>query len=265
MRIFKKIGKFIKIWWLFSLNSFRVMLGDRIGVFCFLVGKILRFLLFMVFIIFLTKKTNSIAGYGPREALFVFLTFNIVDVVSQFLFREVYRFGAKVSSGEFDFILLKPISPLFRSLMGGADVLDLITVFPLLGLVIFVGKDFSPDFLRVFLFIILIVNSILISASFHIFVLALSLVFWNLDYLLQIYRDLMGLGRFPIEIYREPVRTFLNFFIPVGIMIMVPARTLIGMINIKWILLSFLISFVFVCLSLLSWKYALRKYTSYSS
>ena len=54
----------------------------------------------------------------------------LIDVISQFLFREVYRFRPLVVSGEFDLVLVKPVSSLFRSLAGGADVIDLITIPP---------------------------------------------------------------------------------------------------------------------------------------
>jgi len=42
---------------------------------------------------------------------------------AQLLFRDVYRFRPKVVSGDFDLILVKPINPLFRVLLGGADPL----------------------------------------------------------------------------------------------------------------------------------------------
>src|SRR3990167_903648 len=86
------MSKYFKIWWLMSKNAFISMLANRLGASVFMFGKLLRFGFFLVFIIFLLKGTNTLAGYNLNQTLFFFLTFNLIDVVTQFLYREVYRF-----------------------------------------------------------------------------------------------------------------------------------------------------------------------------
>src|SRR3989304_10429335 len=120
-KLYRQLKYYLKIWFLMSKNSFLVVLSHG-GVFLlFLLGKIIRFSLFFAFIYFLITGTKTIAGYNFTQTAFFFLTFNLIDVLSQFLFREVYNFRSLVVSGNLDLVLSKPINPLLRVLMGGAD------------------------------------------------------------------------------------------------------------------------------------------------
>ena len=87
----------------------------------------------------------------------------------------------------------------------------------------------------------------------------------ELGYGVMIYRDLTSLGRFPVDIYREPLRGFLTFLVPVGIMMTLPAKALMGLVNLQAVVLSFTLSFVLIFLSLKFWNFALTKYSSASS
>src|SRR3990170_3915639 len=169
MQTIKKASKniilYIKLWMFLSKNAFLQVLLDKLSFSIFLVVKILRFSIYLGFLFFLVKGTNTLAGYNVQETIFFFLTFNVVDVLAQFFFREVYRFRPLVVSGGFDLVLVKPINPLFRVLMGGADVIDLITIPPLLAAVWYVGKQLDPSFLHATFYILLVANGLLIASA----------------------------------------------------------------------------------------------------
>ena len=148
--------KYAKIWWLMSKNAFLAVLSQRLGFGIFLLGKLLRFAFFIGFLFFLLKGTDRLAGYNLIQTLLFFLTFSLIDTVSQFLFREVYRFRPQVVSGSFDLVLAKPVNALFRVLMGGADIIDLVTIPPLVFAVVYVGCLLHPDMLHTTYYILLI-------------------------------------------------------------------------------------------------------------
>jgi len=261
----KKIKKYFKVWWLLSKNSFMSMLSNRLGSIFFLLGKLIRFFIYLLFIVVLLKGTNSLAGYNLNQTVFFYLTFNLIDICSQFLFREVYRFRPQIIEGSFDLVLSKPINALFRSLLGGADILDFFTIPPLIIALIFVSRGLNPGFFSIILYILLIVNSLIISAAFHIFVLALGIVTLEVDHTVLIYRDLSNLGKFPIDIYKEPLKGFLTFIIPIGTMMTFPAKALMNLVTVKAVLISFFIGGLFIFLSIKFWRFALTKYSSASS
>jgi ABC-2 type transport system permease protein len=261
----KKLRKYLKIWWLMSRNSFTMVISQRLSLTFFLTGKVFRFAFFFLFLFFILKGANSLAGYNINQAIFFFLVFNVVDVISQFLFREVYRFRPMIVNGDFDFVLVKPMSSLFRSLLGGADVIDFITIPPLIFVTIYVGSLLHPSPLNTLYFILLLTNSFIIATAFHIMVLALAIITLEIDHTVMIYRDLTNLGRLPIDIYKQPLQGFITYLIPVGVMMTLPAKAIMGIVAPTGILIALLVGIVAIFVSMRFWNFALRKYTSASS
>ena len=254
--LFKRIFYYTKIWFMMSKNSFLTMLNQKLVFFIFLLGKILRFIFFLGFLSFIIKGSKVLAGYEINQVIFFYVTFVLIDTLAQFLFREVYRFRPLVVSGDFDLILVKPINSLFRILMGGMDIIDLITIPPLIFVVYYVGQMLNPNSLLVVYYILLVVSGLIIAAAFHIAVLSLGII---------TYRDLTSMGRFPVDIYKQPLRGILTYLIPVGIMVTFPAKGLMGLVSSRGVLLSLILAVSVLTLSLMFWNYALKKYTSASS
>lgn len=259
------IKRYINIWLMMSKNAFLMVLVQKSSLIIFLLGKVIRFALFIMFLIFLVRGTDSLAGYSLNQTLFFFLTFTLVDSISQFFFREVYRFRPQIVSGSFDLILVKPINSLFRSLFGGADIIDFITIPPIIYAVIYVGAMLNPTFVQVLIYILLVINGLLISAAFHIAVISLGIITIEIDHTIMIYRDLFSMGRFPVDIYREPLKGALTYLIPVAVMVTLPAKFLMGLGSPVGILISLAIGVIAIFVATRFWNYALRYYTSASS
>jgi len=242
-----------------------MVLGQRLALSFFLTGKILRFIFFFGFLFFLLKGSGSLAGYTSNQIIFFYLSFNLIDVVTQFLFREVYSFRPMIVNGDFDLVLVKPINALFRVLMGGADVIDLFTIPPIVILTIYYGALLSPTLPQIILYLILLFNSFLIATAFHIIILSMAIITLEIDHAVMIYRDITSLGRLPTDIYKEPLKAFLTYIIPVGVMMTVPGKVLMGLASPAGILIAFLVGVLFIFISLKFWNFATTKYTSASS
>jgi ABC-2 type transport system permease protein len=248
-----------------SRNSFLAYAQAKLAFAIFLFGKIFRFVFFLLFLQFVVLGTKGLAGYSVDQVVFFFVTFTLIDTVTQFLFREVYRFRPQIISGSFDLTLSKPFSPLFKSLAGGADLIDLVVIPPLLYIVIQSGMKLSPSPQQVLVYVLLVASGLAIATAFHIAVLSLAIITLEVDHTVMIYRDLMSMGRFPIDIYRQPLRGFLTYLLPVGVMVTLPGRYLMGLTSISGLALSLSLAFIFIFLSLQLWRFALRFYTSASS
>jgi ABC-2 type transport system permease protein len=257
--------KYLKIWWMMSRNSFSMVLGQRLALSFFLTGKILRFIFFFGFLFFLLKGSGSLAGYSSNQIIFFYLSFNLIDVVTQFLFREVYSFRPMIVNGDFDLVLVKPINALFRVLMGGADVIDLFTIPPIVILTIYYGALLGPTFSQVILYLILLINGFLIATAFHIIILSMAIITLEIDHAVMIYRDITSLGRLPTDIYKEPLKAFLTYIIPVGVMMTVPGKAMMGLTSPAGVLIALLVGILFIFISLKFWNFATTKYTSASS
>lgn len=248
-----------------SKNSFVMVISQKLSLFVFLTGKILRFTFFFLFLFFILKGAGTLAGYSGNQIIFFFLTFNIVDVVSQFLFREVYRFRPMIVNGDFDFVMVKPINSLFRVLMGGADIIDLITIPPLVIATVYFGILLNLNFSQVLIYLALVFNGLLIATALHIIVLSLAIITMEIDHMVMIYKDITSLGRLPADIYKQPLQTFLTYIIPVGIMMTLPAKAAMGLISPWGAVSAFIVGIISIFISLKFWNFALTKYTSASS
>jgi len=127
----KRLRFFIKIWVLMAKIAAQSQLTTNSGAILFIIGKIVRFLLFFIFLFSVLSQSGSLAGYAREEVIWFFLVFNLIDVSVQFLFRGVYVFRPLVVSGNYDLDLLKPLPSFFRPLFGWTDILDFITLIPL--------------------------------------------------------------------------------------------------------------------------------------
>ena len=181
------------------------------------------------------------------------------------LFREVYRFRSQIVTGSFDLVLSRPISPLFQSLFGWTDILDFLTFIPLVVLAFIVAQSLNATPFSVLAYLILLANAVILAAAFHIAVLAFGIISTAIDHTVMIYRDIMAMGRIPIDFYKEPVRAILTFAIPVGIMMTLPAKVLMGIFDWPILLYALVLSVLLLFLALRFWSFALNRYSSASS
>lgn len=260
------MNRYIRAWWLLSTNSFQTALENRWAAAILILGKVIRFAFFFFMLLIVLQKTRALQGYNTGQIIFFFLTFNLIDIAAQFLYREVYRFRPLIVSGDFDLVLAKPIHPLLRVLLGGADPLDLVTLVPLALLIIYFGQSLGPlTPMQIASYLFLIINALLIATAFHIAVLAFGIVTTSVDHTIMIYRDLTNMGRIPIDFYNQFIRALLTFVIPVGVMMTVPAKALMGLLAPEIALFSFGVGILSLYLALAFWNWSLSRYSSASS
>lgn len=258
----KKLRRNLKIFLLFSYQSLKTTGQSRQAIFLFTLGKILRFVFLFGVIFLVFAKTKIIAGWSLKQVVILYLTFNFIDTFSQVLYREVYRFRPLVVSGNLDLILVKPYHPFLRVLLGGVDFLDLFLLFPYFFLLLFFIFQEKISFFSFFLYLILVANGLIISTAFHIFVLALGALTTEVDNAIMIYRDILNLGRFPIEIYQQIISFIFTFIIPIGVMITFPVKALFSLLSFNNVVFAFFISFFLLSLSIKLWQIGLKKYQS---
>jgi len=259
------IKRNLKIFFLYAKFALKTTFQTRVGIIFLLLGKTIRFLFFFFLIIFIFQRVKIIKGYTINQAIIFYLTFNLIDTLSQILFREVYRFRYYVVSGSFNLTLVRPCHPFLQILVGGIDYLDIIMFFPYLLLTLFFIFQSSILYhpASIILYIILIINGLVIATAFHIAVLAFGIITTEIDNTIMIYRDLTNLGRFPLDIYKSPLRDIFTFIIPVGVMISFPAQALFNLLTWPMIFYAFIVSAGLLLLSLRFWRYGLRRYQSW--
>lgn len=263
----KKLLTYYKIWKITALNAWQEAFVNRATNLLFMIGKIIRFSMSLLFLFLIKHQVGSFAGYTTDQIIIFFLTFQFVDVSSQVFYRGVYLFRDKIRTGEFDFYLAKPINPLFTSLTGKPDINDTIFLLPTTLLSIYLAStlDIKITFISLSWYLLLLINTFLIASALHILVLVVGVLSTEVEGVIWLYRDLMQLGRFPITVYLEPIKLALFFIIPIGMMITIPTEILLQLTPTYSITLTFAIGISSLFISLKLWNWSLKKYSSASS
>lgn len=261
------VKKFFKIWFLMSKNALQEQVTSLLAAIFFTLGKVVRFIFFFIFLYTVVSSTKSLAGYDANQVILFFLIFNIVDITTQFFFRGVYVFRSMIVSGDLDLHLMKPLPSFFHPLFRRTDILDFVVLVPLLIFTLWfiLARGLAPNLTFLFYFFVFYLNALVVAFAIHLFISSIGVITLAVDHLIEVYRDLLNLARFPTDIYQRSIQTILTFAMPIIIMITVPAKVLMGLLSWQWAALSFVISGVVLWGSLKFWKYALTQYSSASS
>lgn len=262
-----RLPTYWKVWKMFAFNALQETFLNRGTNALFISGKVIRLGMSLLFLWLIKTNIQDFSGYTPDQVIIFFLTYQLIDVVSQSLFRGVYLFSHQIRSGEFDFILARPINPLFRSLTGKPDINDVVFMVPtlLVSAIIIAQLNVTITLGSALVFLGLLINSLLIVTGLHILVLVVGVLTTEIDGVIWMYRDLSRLGQFPVTIYLEPVRFALFFIIPIGMMITVPAELLLNRPPSQAVAVAAAFGVGFFAVSLWAWRYSLRHYSSASS
>ncbi len=260
-----RLSKYFKIWYIMTVHSIEVHLVNRLSSSLFIFGKLLRFGMFLAFMYFLFFGVKQLAGFNRWETLLFLISFFLISSAGQMFFREIYRFRGRVVSGDFDFDLVKPIHPLFRNLLGGFDPLDIVTLPFFIIALVKVLEQIHFGVVGVLLYIVLVLNGILIMTALHIFVAGFGVMTTEVDHAMLIYRDLETMGRYPIEIYKHPLRGILTYLIPIAVTFTLPVEALLGLLSWQPIIIAFTLGVLSFWFSLKFWDFSLKHYSSASS
>ena len=172
-------------------------------------------------------------------------------------------FSPLIREGRFDSYLSKPVSPLFRSLMGHPDLNDAMFLLPMIGVSLWIVSQLQVaiSLTSVLWYLVMLLNGFSIALGLHILVMSACIILVDVDSIIWLYRDLLRLGQFPVTVYQEPLRSLLYFVMPVALMVTIPTQGLLGDVGPVLIFGTLLAGVGFFGVSLYVWKLALRQYS----
>lgn len=263
LMVVNRFKTYFLYWYKTAGLTLQSLISTRLASLLFLTGKLARFFFFLWFLIILKSRIELISGYNFDQLITFFLVFNFFDLLGQIFFRGIYWFRNDIVSGNFDYKLVKPISPLFQVLTKHTDFLD-IPLFVLVTIFL-VSRLTTVAITELAIFALLGISSLLLITAIHILVAAVGVITTEVDHSIWIYRDLSLMGRVPVDIYTDFVRALLTFVIPIALIFTIPAKALFGLIAWPIMLIVLIVSLLIYLLTLRFWHYALTQYSSASS
>jgi ABC-2 type transport system permease protein len=208
-------------------------------------------------------QVDSLAGWTRNEMLVVIGCYQMLGgMLATFIEPNVRWFDERVKKGELDEILLKPVSSLYLATLGSQAPLGLGGVF--LGLfVTAIGVRDHFALTNALTGAMALVSAFAVLWATRVLVMLLSLWAPSLSFDVM-YDAIWQFGRYPIEIYKQPLRSVFTFIIPIGLATTVPALALTqGMAALTG--LSVVAGIGMVLLVKMLWSRSLRRYTSATS
>jgi len=203
-------------------------------------------------------------GWTKAEAYLVLGIWNLLNYSGWAFFGiNLSRLEQNILSGEFDFVLLKPLSSAWFASFYDFSVNNLISAlagFVLIGYYFFVERG------------ILTWERILLGCAGII----VGLIFWYAFYLilasfglanprngfLALAKEILGLTRYPVNVYGHTLQFVFYTLIPIAFVSTVPASLITGKIGGIYLIVGAGLAILFVRLSYWVWNRNVKKYVS---
>lgn len=212
-------------------------------------------------------QTQELAGWNLGQALVLLGTYQVSSGLFQtFVSPNLDWFSAQVIDGTLDNVLVQPVPGLYLISLSKCAPFSFSQV--ILGLLV-VGlglRDLGtpPGWWPILSWLLLTAAGLVIIWAVRVLVACLAL--WNPYIELQVFFSaLWQFGRYPVDIYRQPLRFVLTFVLPYAFVASFPAAALTGHASPLFPLIGFAAALIAFALALLVWKAGLRRYTSASS
>ena len=237
----------------------------------FIMSFVSQFFIFFSYyftILCLFDKFSNIKGFTLYEVL---LTFGIIQFGFSFcetFFRGIDLFDELIINGEFDRLLLRPRGILFQVFCEKVSFIKLSRFLQaIIVLIIAIIKvDVTWNISKVLTLIFMLLSSVIIFLS--IFILTASYCFFTVKGL-EVRNVLTDgckhMAQYPIGIFRKGFLTFFTYVVPFGFVNYYPLLYILGRDTNKLLIISPLITLLFLIPSILVFYSGVKKYSSVGS
>ncbi len=232
------------------------------------VSNILWILLSLVSISVVTYQSPTVGGWTRLELFLVQGVYSIVLGTMYFLFIANFRnFSRLIRLGDLDLVLVKPYDSQYLVSIGKFSIHTLARIISGIVLIVYVMQALrvTPNALTIVLFCLFLVSSMVIVYSLWFGVTTTLIWFTDLFNLDELFVQITGTTRYPLEVLRYISNALLYVTLPLVVITTVPAQTLLAKLDASLAIWSVVLATVFFVASRKFWFFALRSYTSASS
>lgn len=239
------------------------------GHFFFLVGsKILWSVLSIALIGVIFAQVETVADWTFDEMIVLTGSYLLVVSLSNiFFFPNMARLSEYVNRGDLDFILTKPLASQFLvstryTTFNEAPSALIAPVYVVAGLWRLGHWPGLPDIAAYLLFV-----GVALALIYAFWFMAVTLVIWsgrieNIHFLVYPFLEM---ARVPADVFVGIFRPVLTLVVPIAFVSTVPARAILGLLDLPLALYGIVFAVGLLALSRWVWSVSLRRYSSASS
>lgn len=212
-------------------------------------------------------QTETLGTWTVSETIVLLGTYHVASgVLWTFIEPNVAWFRNQITEGKLDDALLKPVSSLFLTSLGGCAPLGVVQIVVGFAVVVvsYLNTTSVPVMSHVMAWIVLMIVSVLLIWSSRVFLACLS--FWAPAFQPEVlYQAAWQFGRYPVTIYPPTVRIALTYVLPIAFITTLPAQALTQGISPWWLVTGVVAGVGSVPIVNAVWNAGLRRYTSATS
>ena len=237
----------------------------------FIMNLLSNFLVFFTYyftIICLFDKFSNVKGFKMYEVLFIFSIVQFGFSFCETFFRGVDLFDDLIVSGNFDRLLLRPRGILLQIFCQEICLAKLGRLIH--AIIIFVIAILNLDIIwsieNIITILFMVISSIVLYMA--IFILTAAYCFFTVKALEIRNLILYGsreLAQYPIGIFKSKIVMFFTYIIPFGFVNYYPLLFVLGKTNNKLLIISPLLTVVYLLISIVIFYRGLKRYSSVGS
>ena len=213
------------------------------------------------------SNTNSLAGWNVWQILALLGVFRVMSGVIALLVAPNMRLIMQdIRDGTLDFVLIKPINSQFYASIRRLVVWQGFTIATGIAMAAVAGVKLSAAVSagRAAMFVILLAAGVTIIYSFWLVLATLAFWFTRISNIEMVFWNVFEAGRYPVDIYRRPVRWVLTYVVPLAFLTTFPARALVGKLEATNLAVALAVGAAALAGSSWFWRYGLRHYSGAS-
>ena len=232
------------------------------------VGQNLMWIFFFLMILFVVYgKTNSVAGWAKGDAFILAATVFLMNAIFNAFFFSLQEIPQQIRLGTMDFVITKPMDTQFWVSARRFNFDQIGTIFAgcvMLGVGLHI-QNLGPSPVQWIAYITMVGVSTAIFYSFNLALMTTAIWLVRVDNLWVLGESVVGVARYPVDIYGTGLQRFLTFVVPLAFLATAPARQLVKALDFASLGESLLWAAAVLILSRIFWRRAMRSYSSASS
>ncbi|HVX92692.1 MAG TPA: ABC-2 family transporter protein [Candidatus Dojkabacteria bacterium] len=261
---FMKIRYYLNVWIKIVQASLSRAVAYRLEVIARTFRGVFLVAVQIIFLNAIAGSSKSFAGWTIDQLYLITGIFNLITYTAWATFSiNLWRLEEKLMKGEFDFILLKPMSSIFGASFTEFFIDDFMSVISgiiLIGYYIAMHWSEIPVY-GYFATLFMIIIGILLWYSWDLIISSFDFFILKNGFR-SIKEQFNSTARFPTGIWSSNLQVFFYVIFPAAFMGTVPAQFLIGNISYMFLVYGFVLAIIFLFIARSIWNLCIRNYTS---
>lgn len=268
--------RYLKLAWVFVRLSALNELQYRANFFMELFNSLVGLATGIAGLLLVFSHTDTLKDWGEPELFVVMGVYTFMTgLLAVAIQPNMARLMEGIREGTLDYVLTKPEDTQFIVSVTEVQFWKSVDLVLGIGVIVYgmVRLGAVLDVWRALAFLLAMLCGSLMIYSFWLMLSTTAFWFVRVWAILDMFESVLQAGRYPIGVYPVGMRMILTFLVPVGFAITVPAEALLARDG-NWLLahngqwplvLAVGLTIVFVVVSRLWWKHALKFYSGASA